>query len=338
MTLSPASLRSPEGGMLPFRDSVLWGEKARLSVKISLKGWSGVSGEIEASGDLLITGGFQRSKVLWLYYAIMKAYESMPRLYSTGTGTEDWKTRLAENLTNAVVKEVERGRFSVSGVDVTREFPRFRVTTSFTGTSVRHTVEIPDPVVAEVEQRTRDLPPQSRMVVMDSFLMEGVKRQRAFFIPAVRSGIMYLMRNILVYQVENLPRLPGLPAPVFDFLKAMIVSPNYSMRLPMGEVKVRALPNTGEMFFEGEAFHTAPAEVLSLFPLAFLLREVVHDGDMVMVEDVDAHLSQESLDFIRRSMEEKRGRVNFVVTSSSALNWEGWDSYSIEGGTVRRRG
>ena len=146
---------------------------------------------------------------------------------------------------------------------------------------------------------------------------KGVADYESYYLPAARSGILQLWDMVQLYTLENLPEQFGLPSLVRDFLGDVVKS---AMPVWGGEEKrkivkaqeiledeilrgkiifVRGRPGPFRIDYEFRDKASIPIQrassmVAELAPLDLLIRRVLNKGDLLIIEEPEAHLHPSS--------------------------------------------
>lgn len=146
---------------------------------------------------------------------------------------------------------------------------------------------------------------------------KGIADYDSYYLPAARSGILQLWDMVQLYTLENLPEQFGLPGLVRDFLSEVVRSamPIWSREGRRKIVKAQELledeilhgkivfvrerpgPLRIDYRFRGEAslaIQRSSSMVAELAPLDLLISRVLERGDLLIIEEPEAHLHPSS--------------------------------------------
>ena len=167
--------------------------------------------------------------------------------------------------------------------------------------------------------------------------------QRSHYLPAARSGILQGHRAITTSIIRNAPyagiegtQIPPLSGVVADFL-LMIISPrarkrefydhavNLESEILNGSIKIyrekSKLPEIKYKFLDHEIpLHRTSSTVSELAPFVLYLKHIVSRGNLLIVEEPEAHLHPSNQLILARHIAKLiRAGLNILVTTHSAF-------------------
>ena len=146
---------------------------------------------------------------------------------------------------------------------------------------------------------------------------KGIADYESYYLPAARSGILQLWDMVQLYTLENLPEQFGIPGLIRDFLgdvvrsamriwgggerrkivKAQEILEDEILRGKIIFVRERPGPfRIGYKFKDEESLtiQRASSMVAELAPLDLLIKKVLNKGDLLVIEEPEAHLHPSS--------------------------------------------
>ncbi|WP_252896693.1 hypothetical protein [Metallosphaera hakonensis] len=234
----------------------------------------------------------------------------MPRLY--GVTESDpiagWKRNFETKFASILTSNLEPGKIRLEGT-FKLDLEKFSISGKVNGGTIDVRVElnqIPDNVY----------PGLRGMVQVDSFYFSGLNRPRPFLVPGSKDGILAGFHRFLVLQTESASGVPKTLGIVSEYINSIVLPQGYST-----ELRGRRLTTDEKegLFLDGEALYNVEPEMLSLLSLRLSL-DMAQEGSVLIVEDPEAHLSQDSLKEVKIWLDRFKGPLILVTEDSSFGN------------------
>ncbi|AOL16915.1 hypothetical protein BFU36_09570 [Sulfolobus sp. A20] len=255
---------------------------------------------------VLIKGGEKKYVVGRFYYYLLKTLYSIPRLYGIKS-TEpisDWKKEFERQFTNIIRNEIDLAKISFN-VDFRMDLNKLELSGKVSKNDISLHLEIKEtPKLSEDDRGIRGL------MKVDSFYFSNLDRKKPFIILATRAGLISAFYKFLPYQFEGASGIPKTFGLLSDFINAINIPLGYREEILGHQVYVR----DNDIFCDSEIIYNAPPEILSLFPIMFLLK-TSNERNVIIIEDPEVHLSEEGKLFLKNLI--LSAKANVVLVSDS---------------------
>ncbi len=255
---------------------------------------------------VLIKGREKKYIVGRFYYYLLKTLYSIPRLYGIKP-TEpisDWKREFERQFTNILRNEIDLSKISFN-VDFQMDLDKLELSGKVHENNITLHLEI-----KEMPKLNADDKGIRGLVKVDSFYFSNLDRKKPFIVLATRAGLISAFYKFLPYQFEGASGIPKTFGLLSDFINAINIPLGYREEILGHQIYVR----DNDIFCDNNIIYNAPPEVLSLFPIMFLLK-TSNERNVIIIEDPEAHLSEESKLFLKNLISSTK--ANVVIVSDS---------------------
>lgn len=212
--------------------------------------------------------------------------------------------------------------------------------------------------VLRMDERVREAPSRILASVMCDFLLGSLKMTPEFahYLPAARSGILQGHRALAASFVQHAPyagidrlEIPRLTQVVSDFIYGLIELPDnpgpfagLSKRLEReliggsvgrSQSSKHMVPDiVYKMPQVNVPLHRSSSTVSEMAPLSLYLRHIVQKGDLLIIEEPEAHLhTSNQIVFAKYIARMIRSGINLLITTHSSVLMEELNNHLIAG-------
>ncbi|QKR00440.1 hypothetical protein GWK48_08700 [Metallosphaera tengchongensis] len=266
--------------------------------------------EIPIGTDKIIIKGKKRYLTSRLLYFTLKTFSQMPRLYGVADSdpVKAWKRNFEQKYASILSSHLDPGKIRLKG-EFTLLAKRFAISGKIDGNGLKVTVDL-------LEKPSNVSTGLRGMVEVDSFYFTGIERPKPSLIPGSKDGFLGGFHRFLVLQTESASGIPKTLGIISEYINSIVLPQGFSTNV-LG--RVVTIDEKEGLFLDGEPLYNVDPEMLSLIGLKLSL-DMAPENGVVVLEDPEAHLSDENKDVVKEWIDKYKGTMVIVTCDNIFSN------------------